>query len=394
MASRTCMAAGERRVPYFKPSIGPEEISAVVATLHTDWLTAGPQVAQFEKDFAAFTGARFAIAVDSATRALHLSLEALGVRPGDDVLVPTMTFASAVAVVIHLGACPVFVDCDPETLTMDPDDLERRITPGSKVVMPMHYAGHPCEMDRIHAIAQQHKLRVLEDAAHALPAQYAGKMVGSISDVTCFSFYATKTMTTGEGGMITTSDEKLAKRMRLMAYHGIDRDIPTQTGNRRWWRYDVIQPGYKANMSDIAAAIGIHQLKRLPEFWKQREECAAVYEAGLHAGGAVRAMPHETGIRPAWHMYVVQLDPERLTVHRDAFCDELDRVGVGNSVHYMPLHMHSYYRDKLGHKPEDFPQAAAAYERIISLPLYPGLEQEHQEYVLQMVAKIAKQHAR
>jgi len=232
----TVQPSTRREVPYFRHGIGKEEIRAVCETLQSDWLTSGPRVKQFETDFSAFVGAPFTIAVASATAGLHLALEALGVGPGDEVLVPTMTFASAVAVVVHRGARPVFVDCTPDTLTMDTVDLERKITANSRVVMPMHYAGHPCDLDAVHEVAGRHQLKVLEDAAHAFTAAYKGKPIGSTSETSCFSFYANKTMTTGEGGMIATFNADLAARMRLVAYHGINRNLLTSSGVKRWWR--------------------------------------------------------------------------------------------------------------------------------------------------------------
>jgi dTDP-4-amino-4,6-dideoxygalactose transaminase len=391
----SCRAtATQRQIPFFKPSLGEEEIKAVTETLTSDWLTSGPRVQEFERDFAACVHAPYTIAVCTATAALHLALEAMGVGPGDDVLVPTMTWASAVAVVIHLGAKPVFVDCLADTLAMDPDDLERRITPRSKVAVPMHYAGQPCQMDRIHEISRQHHLRVLEDAAHALPAQYNGNPIGSISEASCFSFYANKTMTTGEGGMLSTLNEDLATRMRLMAYNGINRNILTSTGVKRWWRYDVVAPGFKANMSDISAAIGIQQLKKTPGFWEARQRCAEHYAAGFGELLALQVPKVLPNVRHAWHLYVVQLQLDQLRISRDEFSLRLDEMGVGNCVHYRPLHLHSYYRETYGYEPEDLPVATAAYDRVLSLPIFASLADNELDQIIECVAAIATEFRR
>lgn len=383
-----------REIPYFRPSIGEEEITAACETLRSGWLTAGPRVKEFEEAFAVFVEAPWAIAVASCTAALQLALEAMGVGSGDDVLMPTMTFASAVAAVVHLGARPVFVDCDPATLNMDPADLERRTTPKSKVVMPMHFAGQPCPLREIRAIAEHHGIRVIEDAAHALTAGYHGQPIGSISEVSCFSFYANKGITTGEGGMIAATDEALARRMRLMTYSGINHDCLTAAGVRRWWKYEVVAPGYKANMTDIQAAIGIQQLKKAKRFRDERRRCADLYKAGFKSTPAV----HDAVVLPelthAWHLYVIQLQLDQLRISRDEFSLRLEEMGVGNTVHYLPLHMHAYYRDAFGYRPDDLPVAKAAYDRILSLPIYPSLTNADVEYVVECVMAVAAQHRR
>lgn len=383
-----------RQIPYFRHGIGDEEIQAVSETLRSDWLTSGPRVKQFEADFSAFVGAPYAIAVASATAALRLALEAMGVGPGDDVLVPTMTFASAVAVVIHRGARPVFVDCTPDTLTMEPADLERKITSNSRVVMPMHYAGHPCDLDAVHEIAARHNLQVLEDAAHALTAAYRGKTIGSTSETSCFSFYANKTITTGEGGMVATFNADLAARMRLMAYHGINRDVPNSSGVKRWWSYEVVAPGFKDNMTDIQAAIGVEQLKKAHAFRNARQRCADLYREALNGVPGVRAPASCATVRHAWHLHVIQLQPEDLKISRDEFSLRLEEEGVANSVHYLPLHLHKYYRETFGCRPADCPAATAACDRIVSLPIFPGLADDDVAYVAEQIRKLCLQYRR
>jgi dTDP-4-amino-4,6-dideoxygalactose transaminase len=383
-----------RTIPYFRPSICGEEIESVRETVCSGWLTTGPKVKEFELAFARYVEAEYSIAVSSGTAALHLALEALGVGEGDEVLVPTITFASAAAVVIHLGARPVFVDCLPDTLSVDPDDLERRITPRTKVIAPMHYGGQPCQMDRILEIARCHRLPIVEDAAHALPACYDGRKIGTIGDVTCFSFYANKTITTGEGGMIATENPDLAKRMRLMAHHGINRDCVTRTGAKRAWRYEVVAPGYKMNMADIAASLGIHQLARCDDFRDARQNCADCYDAGLGAFEAINTPTVGADMRSAWHLYVIQLNLDQLRIDRDGFSDLLEEAGIGSSVHFFPLHMQPWYRDTFGYASNDLPTAAAAYERILSLPIFPSLSGGDIEYIVDTIASITRKYRR
>jgi dTDP-4-amino-4,6-dideoxygalactose transaminase len=389
-----CNLGARRQVPYFRHGIGEEEIRAVCETLRSDWLTAGPRVKQFETDFSAFAEAPFTIAVASCTAALRLALEALGVGPGDEVLVPTMTFASAVAVVLHLGARPVFVDCTPDTLTMDPVDLERKVTANARVVMPMHYAGHPCDLDAVHKIAARHNLRIVEDAAHAVTAAYQDRPIGSTSETSCFSFYANKTMTTGEGGMIATLNPDLAARIRLMTYHGINRNLLTSTGVKRWWCYEVVAPGFKDNMTDIQAAIGIEQLKKAHAFRDARQRCADLYREALDGVPRIRLPVSYATVRHAWHMHVIQLQPEELRISRDEFSLRLEEEGVANSVHYLPLHLHKYYQETFGCRPADCPAATAAYDRVLSLPIFPGLEEDDVAYVAEQVRKLCLRYRR
>ena len=366
----------DEQTPFFRPQIGEAELAAVRDVLTSGWLTSGPRAGEFESAFAAYVGCDHAVAVASGTAALLLSLEALGVGPGDEVLIPTLTFAAAAAVICQLGARPVLVDCLPDALTLDPVDLKRRITPRSHVIMPMHYGGRPCAMDPIIEIARGHGLAIVEDAAHALPAEYRGRRVGSIGEATCFSFYANKPITTGEGGMVTTNSADIARRVRLMAHHGLDRSVPTRTGARQSWRYDIVAPGYKANLSDIAAALGLRQLERCDAFQSARERCATRYAAALAGVPGVQAPSFDPDSRSAWHLYVVQIDSDALAIERDAVCERLASAGIASSVHYLPLHMHPYYRDALGHRPGDLPNATRAYDRMLSLPIFPDLADE------------------
>jgi len=384
----------QHKIPFALPTIGEEEIQSVVETLRSGWLTTGPKVKQFEAQFAERIGVRHAIAVNSATSALHLALESIGVSPGDEVLVPTMTFASTGEVVVHLGARPVLVDCRPDTLNVDPDKIEERITPRTKAIIPVHYGGQPCEMDRILAIARANGLRVIEDAAHAIPARYGDQVIGTIGDVTCFSFYATKTITTGEGGMVTTNDDRLAERMRIMTLHGISKDAWKRFSAEGSWYYEILAPGYKFNMTDIAASLGICQLRRCDEFWECRQRYAQMYDGGFADVPEITVPYVELNVQHAWHLYVIQVEFEHLRIDRGDFVKELAGAGIGTSVHYMPLHMHPYYRETFGYQPDDLPVARAVYDRIVSLPIYPRMSEEDVDYVIHNVKRIIAENRR
>lgn len=376
------------RLPFHMPDLGEEEINAVVEVIQSGWLTTGAKAKQFENEFAAMVGARHAIAVNSCTAALHLALEATGVREGDEVIVPTMTFAATAEVVTYLKAKPVLVDCAQDTLNIVPELIEQALSPRTKAIVPVHFAGHPCEMDKILAIARAHNLRVIEDAAHALPARYRGKMVGGISDVTCFSFYATKNITTGEGGMVTTDDPDVAARIRTMSLHGLSRDAWNRYAAEGSWYYEILYPGFKYNLTDIAAAMGLAQLQKCERFWKARDHLATLYEEGFRDVPELicpRAVPH---VQHAWHLYVIQLDLHRLRIGRNEFIQRLQQERIGCSVHFIPLHLHPYYRDAFGHRPADFPTANRVFERIVSLPLYPKMTEHDVERVITVVKTI------
>lgn len=359
-------------LPFALPDIGEEEVAAVAEVLRSGWITTGPKAKQFEADFAAFLGGGVdAIAVNSATAGLHLGLEALGIGPGDEVITTTHTFTSTAEVIRYLGADPVFVDIDPATLCIDTDAVEAAITSRTKAIIPVHFTGRAADMERLLAIAAQHGLRVMEDAAHALPTTCNGKLIGTLaSDVTVFSFYANKTMTTGEGGMLVTRDPAIAKRARVMRLHGINRDAFDRfTSKVPSWYYEIVAPGFKYNLTDIAAAIGIEQLKKVRIFARERAQVAAWYDAALADLPIIRPPHAAPGDAHSWHLYVVQLADE-VTVGRDRFIERLFDQGIGCSVHYVPLHLHPYWRDTYGLKPEMFPASQRVYEREVSLPMY------------------------
>ena len=381
-------------IPFHKPTIGEEEVRSVVETLKSGWLTTGFKVKSFEEDFARYVGSKHAIAVNSGTAALHLALDAVGIKEGDEVIVPTMTFTATAEVVLYFKAKPVLVDCEGDTLNLDSAKIEAAITPRTKAIIPVHMAGQPCDMDGILKIARKHDLRVIEDAAHALPAAYRGRTVGTIGDITCFSFYATKTITTGEGGMATTENSKWAERMRIMSLHGISHDAWKRYTKEGSWYYEVLYPGFKYNLTDLAAAIGSEQLKKCSEFWQARRRIAMIYGKAFAELEAVQVPACPDDVQHAWHLFVVQLDLERLKTDRNHFIEVLRKKEIGTSVHFIPLHLHPYYREKFGYKPVDFPTASAVFERIFSLPIYPKMSEPDVERVIEAVKTTAQQYRR
>lgn len=373
------------QVPFFRPSIGDDEISAVVECIRSGWLTTGPNCAAFEAEFAKFLGGGVeAVAVNSATAALHLGLEALGVRRGDEVIVPTLTFTATAEVVRYLGATPVLVDIDASTLCVDAEEVEAAITPNSKVIMPVHFAGRMSDMTTLRAIADKHSLRILDDAAHALPAHHQGLTVGKTgADVTAFSFYANKTMTTGEGGMLVTADPTIAARARTMRLHGIDRDVFNRfTDPRASWVYDVVAPGFKYNLTDIAAALGLVQLQRANDFGRIRAERVARYDAAFADLPLILPPGPADGDGHSWHLYIVQLT-EDAPIDRDDFILALKEQGIGTSVHYRPLHQMTVWKPFC--EGAAFPQADLVFSRCVSLPLFMAMTDAEQDRVIEVV---------
>ena len=375
-------------LPFHVPEIDDEDIDAVVSVMRSGWLTTGAKARQFEQEFAAKVGARYAVALNSCTAALHLALEAIGLQEGDEVLVPTMTFAATAEVVTYFKAKPVLIDCLPTTLNMDPELIERAITPRTKVLIPVHFAGQPCEMTRILEIARRHDLRVIEDAAHAFPASYKGKAIGSIGDYTCFSFYATKNITTGEGGMVTTDDPDQADRIRRMSLHGLSRDAWKRYTNQGSWYYDIVAPGFKYNLTDMAAALGLTQLHKAERFWKTRERYAALYAEGFRDLPEITPLMIHDDVQHAWHLYVIQLDLDRLRISRQTFIEGLQQKQIGCSVHFIPLHLHPYYRETGQYSRADFPVASQAFDRMVSLPLYSKMSEEDVHRTIQAVREL------
>ena len=376
-------------LPYSRPDIGREEIDAVTNAMSSGWITTGPETAAFEREFAEYLGGDVhALAVNSATAGLHLALEAIGIGPGDEVIVPTMTFTATAEVVRYLSADPVFADCDATTLNIDPAAITRLITDRTKAIIVVHFGGLACDMTAILAIARDHGLKVVEDAAHAFPTTHAGQMVGTLqSDVTVFSFYANKTMTTGEGGMIVTRHEALARRMRIMRLHGIDRDAFGRFQSRTpAWQYQVVAPGFKYNMTDIAAAMGRVQLRRIDTFAARRNQLAELYRDALSDLPLILPAYAPQGDAHAWHIYAIRHhDGANRPEWRDRFIEGLLRDGIGTSVHYIPLHRQSFWQQNYGLEAARFPQADAAYDSLVSLPLYTAMTDTDAQRVISSV---------
>jgi len=378
-------------LPFALPEIGDEEIAEVVDTLRSGWITTGPKAKRFEEDFIAFLGdpSLHAIAVNSATAGLHLALEALGIGAGDEVITTTHTFTATAEVVRYLGADVVLVDIDPATLNIDPRATEAAITPRTKAIVPVHYAGLAADMGAILDIARRHGLKVVEDAAHALPTTCGGALVGTLtSDACVFSFYANKTITTGEGGMLVTRDVALAKRAKVMRLHGMSRDAFDRfTSSVASWAYEIVAPGFKYNLTDIAAALGLQQLKRIEGFQRRRELIAARYDEAFADLPLITPPRPKPGDHHAWHLYVVRLT-DAAPLARDRFVECLFEEGIGCSVHYIPLHLHPYWRNRYGLRPEQFPHSQHAYERMLTLPLYTRMSDADVERVIGTVRKL------
>jgi len=400
---------------FSPPYIGEEEISEVAQTLRSDWITTGPKVRRFEEEFAAFIGAPAAVALNSCTAALHVALLSLGIGSSDSVITTPMTFCSSIHNIEHVGARPVLVDVERDTLNIDPRQVEAAIisVKRPKAILPVHLYGHPYEMDAILQIAVDYDLPVVEDAAHALPARYRDRTIGSPTTIsyqprktskdsanghrptilTAFSFYATKNLTTGEGGMLTGSPD-LLDDARIWALHGMTRNAWNRYSSEGSWYYEVVVPGFKYNMTDLQAAIGLHQLRKLPQFQTRRQEIVRRYNEAFINFEEVETPVQRPNVEHAWHLYVLRLRLEALDIDRARFIDELKALNIGTSVHFIPIHLHPYYRNKYGFRPHDFPVAYEAYKRIVSLPLYPRMADGDVDDVIQAVADVIKRHRR
>jgi perosamine synthetase len=400
-------------VPFFRPDVRDDEIQEVVEALKSGWLTTGPRVARFERDFADAVGSQFAVAVNSCTAALHLAVEALGLTAGGRVLVPTMTFAATAEVVRYMGATPVLVDCDPTTGNMDLDDAERRLDEARRSagathdapivgIMPVHVGGLMIDGGRLERLCRDRGLWMVEDAAHAIPAAWRPhpeapwrRCGDGLANVTCFSFYANKTLTTGEGGMAVTSDAALADRMRLMSLHGLSRNAWGRYTEGGSWDYQIIAPGFKYNLTDMAAALGIHQLARAEQMRVRREAIAGIYRERLAPLGGMLELPVEDVNRiHSWHLFPLRLCLDRLTISRNTFIEELKALGINTAVHWRPLHLHPYYEKTFGLRPSDYPAATALFERIVSLPLFPTMSDGEIDRVVDAVTRTLTAHRR
>lgn len=377
-------------LPYALPFIEDKEINEVVDALKSNWLSKGPKTMEFEKRFAEYVGAKHAIAMNSCTAALHIALVSNGIGEGDEVITTPLTFAASANTIIHTGATPVFSDVDSKTLCIDPDKIEEKITEKTKAIVPVHYGGQSCDLDKINKIAKKHNLLVLEDAAHAIYTTHKGKMIGSIGDTTSFSFYATKNICTGEGGMLTTNSDEVAEKARVMSLHGMSRNAWNRFSKGGSWYYEVLYPGYKYNMTDMQAALGLCQLDKLESMQMVRKEYADMYNEAFNELSEIITPVEIEGNRHAWHLYVIRVRSELLKIDRDKFIECLSEENIGTSVHYIPVHLHPYYAERFGYKMGDFPVAEKAFEGMISLPLYPSMKKSDVEDVINAVTRIVQ----
>jgi perosamine synthetase len=352
-----------------------EEIREVKKVMKSGWITSGHVTENFEEDFKKYIGCKYTAAVNSGTAALHLALDAIGLKPGDEVITSPMTFAATAEVILYFQAVPVFVDCRLDTMNIDETQIEQKITSRTKAILPVHFAGQPCRMDVIMQIARKHNLKVIADAAHAIPAKFKGGTIGSVSDLTAFSFYANKNITTGEGGMITTNNKSYIDRIKMMRLHGITQDAWKRYQRGGSWRYDIHYPGFKYNLTDIASAIGIVQLKKCDELYKKRQQIVNEYFEKLKNIEEIKLPAQHADVQHAWHLFVIQLELDKLKIDRQKFIGMMSQGNIGVSVHFISLHLHPYYRDTYGYNPQDFPHANYLSQRVVSLPLYPRLVQ-------------------
>ena len=381
-------------IPFHVPSIGEEEINEVIATLRSGWLTTGPRTAQFEQEFRAYVGSPHALAVNSCTAGLHLALAALKVGPGDEVITTPMTFCATVNTILHVGATPVLADVGSDG-NIDAASVAERITNRTRALIPVHLAGLPCEMEALWSLAQRRGLHVIEDAAHAVGSHYRGQPIGAgdpatgvRSDAVAFSFYATKTMTTGEGGMVTTHDDSLAESLRILCLHGISKDAWNRYADKGNWYYQVLESGFKYNLSDIQSAVGLHQLRKLEQFIEVRTAYARRYHEGLADVAEVELPPERSSCRHSWHLYMLRLNLEKLEIDRDEFIRALRQRNIGTSVHFIPIPLHPFFAPYAGRPENRCPRALGLYPRLISLPLYPAMTAEQVDSVVAAVKEI------
>lgn len=382
------------RLPPFAPLIDDREIEEIIDSLKSGWITTGPKVKRFEEKFSEFLGCKNNIAVNSCTSAIHLSLAVNDFKNGDEVITTPFTFVSTVNMIEHQNLKPVLVDIDKDTYNLDPSKIEENITKNTKAIIPVDYAGQPCDIDEIKKIAEEYDLIVIEDAAHAFGARYKGEKVGTLTDFTCFSFYATKNLTTAEGGMITTEDPDLIIKLKELSLHGMDHDAWKRYSETGSWHYDVKNIGFKYNMTDLQAALGIGQLEKFDEMQRRREEIAEKYNKSFKNIDEIITPYVRKDVKHAWHLYPIQVRDDLLSIDRDEFIEALNAEKVGSSVHFIPVHMFDYYKNKYGFKPEDFPKAKKVYEREISIPLYPKMKDEDVDDVIEAVKKIVEYYRR
>lgn len=383
----------ENFLSFSLPLVGQEEIDEVIDALKSGWLTAGPKTRQFEQEFRTAFQTPGALALNSCTAGLHVALKVLNIGPGDEVITTPMTFAASVNVIEHVGAKPVLVDVEPDTLNIQPDAVQRAITNATKAIIAVHYAGHPVELNALRSIASEYQLHLVEDAAHAVGAEFEGQPIGSGENLTAFSFYATKNLTTGEGGMLTGSQD-LLDHARIVSLHGMSREAWSRYAAGGKWAYDIVEPGFKYNMTDIQAAIGLQQLRRFPKMQDRRRQIVETYNEAFSRHAAFLTPSTRSHVTNAWHLYVLRLRAGEMTIGRDQFIQEMTARKIGTSVHFIPIHMHSFYRDKYGYHPDDFPVANSAYQSMLSLPLSPSMTDQDVADVIEAVLDIRSQFAR
>ncbi|MCC6177127.1 MAG: DegT/DnrJ/EryC1/StrS family aminotransferase [Chloroflexi bacterium] len=384
----------ETWLPFHRPTVEDDEIAEVVDTLRSGWLTTGPRTRRFEREFAAYVGAEHAVAVNSATAAMHLALEAIGLHAGEEVIVPTYTFAASAEVVLYFGARPVLVDVDPRTLCIDVDAAEAAVTERTRAIISVDIAGVPCEYDPLRALAERRGLVLLDDAAHAIPSRYKGRRVGTLTDLTAFSFYATKPLATGEGGMLVTDNPTYAERAAIMSLHGISRDAWKRYTAEGSWYYEVVAPGFKYNLTDVAAALGLRQLTKQERFLAERSSIAARYDAAFRTLPEVMTPFVPADVETSWHLYLLRLNLDRLTADRAQFVRALAAENIGTSVHFIPLHLHPWYSETYDYAPDAFPGAYGEYERVISLPIFPSMTCAEVQDVIAAVSKVVTHYRR
>ena len=382
------MTKSKRYIVFGSPYIGQDEIKEMVKTLKSGWIGAGPKVAKFEELVSQYVGAKFGLALNSCTAGLHLSLLVCGIGQGDEVITTPLTFCATVNAIIHSGAKPVFVDVDRETMNIDVKQIEQAITKRTKAIMPVHLAGRPCEMDTIMRIAKKHNIFVIEDAAQALGSEYKGRKIGSIGDLTCFSFYVTKNIITGEGGMVTTNNKNFADKIKIYALHGMSKDAWKRYSDDGYKHYEVIYPGFKYNMTDMQASLGIHQIKRIEDFDKKRQKIWDLYNAGFKDLPVDLPAPFSKDIHYNKHLYTLLIDNNKCGIDRDAFMQELHRHDIGSGVHFIPVHLHKYYRERFGYKLGDYPNAEYIGERTVSLPMSAKLSRSDANRVVRAVREV------
>jgi len=371
-------------IPYGRQTIDDEDIKAVIEVLRSDWLTTGPRIAEFEEVFDRYVGAKYAVAVSSGTAALHCAMYALGIGPGHEVIVPAMTFAASANCIVYQGGIPVFVDVAPDTLLIDPKDVERKITPQTKAIIAVDYAGQPCDYGALREIADRHHLALVADACHSLGATYQGRSVGTLADLSVFSFHPVKHITTGEGGMITTDNKEYAKRMRIFRNHGISHDHRERQSQQPWF-YEMVDLGYNYRITDFQCALGMSQLQKLPRWLERRQEIARQYDEAFAGIKGIKPLVVKADVRHAYHLYVVRINQVETGTGRGEFYQGLRSRSIGVNVHYVPVHMHPFYQDRFGTGRGLCPVAESAYEQILSLPIYPAMTDEELKIVVRTI---------